>query len=226
MRWLVLAGLLLAACTTHDVEVTDDTAGHALSRVEKDVIQEIADRTLREARGHLPTLPRRVTLRVDVSKNVIPETGENGTTIQPAEIVWTVDADRGIVAVARAQLRASLLHELHHLARERFQPSRTLMDRVVTEGMAIAFERDAAKVAPPWGKDGPELEAWTHELLQQPPDSPWSDWLHRHPDGRRWIGMRAGTRLVDRASRASGRAPAALVASPTEEILKLAGAAP
>ena len=43
-----------------------------------------------------------------------------------------------------------------------------------------------------------------------------------HPDGTRWIGYRAGTYLVDRAMRASGKSAADLVAMPTEDLLRLA----
>ena len=46
--------------------------------------------------------------------------------------------------------------------------------------------------------------------------------LRQHPNGTRWIGYRAGTYLVDRAMRASGKSAADLVAMPTEDLLRLA----
>jgi uncharacterized protein YjaZ len=47
--------------------------------------------------------------------------------------------------------------------------------------------------------------------------------MFQHPDGRRWIGYRAGTLIVDRAIAASGASSAALVRVPTADILALAG---
>jgi hypothetical protein len=94
---------------------------------------------------------------------------------------------------------------------------------VVSEGLATAFERDVGKVDPPWGRAPPEVMEWTREVLRQPDQADRTTWLRRHPDGRRWIGMRVGTFLVDRATRASGTSAAALVGTPTAEILRLAG---
>lgn len=96
------------------------------------------------------------------------------------------------------------------------------MDRVVTEGLATAFERDFGHADPPWGEAGPEMMEWTHELLLQPATASQDDWMSRHPDGRRWIGMRAGTFIVDRAMRAYGRSAESLVSASTDEVLWLA----
>lgn len=100
--------------------------------------------------------------------------------------------------------------------------TRTLLDHVVTEGLATAFERDFGKVDPPWGQAPPDPMVWTREVLSQPETAALDSWMIRHPDGRRWIGMRVGTFLADRAARASGRSSAALVFAPTSDVLRLA----
>lgn len=110
----------------------------------------------------------------------------------------------------------------YHLARASRVQTVSLLDHVVTEGLATAFERDFAKVAVPWGEPPPDGMTWTREILQQPETSALDPWMIRHPDGRRWIGMRAGTFLVDRATRASGKTPVALVFAPSAEIVRLA----
>lgn len=227
--FLAAAALALApsACERDDVEIVPPTSGRALSREEQSAIRSVAGRALRDARGALPTLPPRLTLTIVYGKDVIPETGENGTTVPPAEIVWTVDPDRGVLDVVRRQLRPTLFHELHHLARRQATPpKRTLVDTAIDEGMATAFERDFGGADPPWGKAPPEIADWTRELLRQPEAAPRHAWLVRHPDGRRWIGYRVGTFLVDRATKASGRSSAALVATPTDEVLRLADVRP
>ena len=98
----------------------------------------------------------------------------------------------------------------------------SLTDRVITEGLATAFERDAAGATYPWSEYPDNVSEWVDELLDLPPTARGMDWMLRHPDGRRWIGMRAGTYLVDRAMRASGRSAADLVTASTEDILRMA----
>ena len=55
------------------------------------------------------------------------------------------------------------------------------------------------------------VSGWVTDLLALPDLDPFTpagqaqrrNWMSRHPDGRRWIGYRAGTYLVDCASRKS-----------------------
>lgn len=222
-----LALLLLSAplaCERHEIDVDFSDEGHSrsFSWSERRAIQKSADAAVREVRPLLPGLPQRLTLRARLDGDVIPETGETASAVPPAQIIWSVDPQRDVLSVIRGQLRPTLFHELHHLARDATGSGRTLMDMVVTEGMATAFERDFANVQPPWGTPPPEVMDWTRELLAQPESAKRDHWLIRHPDGRRWIGMRVGTFVVDRATKASGRSPAELVSTSTEEILRLA----
>jgi hypothetical protein len=210
------------ACEPHEVDVKPPAAGRPLSHVERRELQQIADAAFRDARAELDGLPPRLTLIVRWGKDVIPETGENGAASLPANIGWTIDPDRDVLVTIRKQLRSTLFHELHHLARASRVRPLSLLDHVVTEGLATAFERDFGKVDPPWGELPPDVIGWTQEILGQPETSELRPWMIRHPDGRRWIGMRVGTFLVDRASRASGRSSAALVFAPTVEIVRLA----
>ncbi|HMI87345.1 MAG TPA: DUF2268 domain-containing putative Zn-dependent protease [Polyangiaceae bacterium] len=196
--------------------------GRAFSPSERRAIEDIADAAARDVQTLLPALPKPLTLVVQWGKDVIPETGETATTVLAASVYWTVDPDRDVLSTIRTELRPTLFHELHHLVRAVSVRGSSLMDRVVTEGMATAFERDFGKANPPWGIAPPEVMDWTRELLRQPDSAPVDRWLYRHPDGRRWIGLRVGTFLVDRAARASGRSVAQLAAVSTDEILRLA----
>jgi Predicted Zn-dependent protease (DUF2268) len=222
---LILLAVLSVSCRDEEVWVEyypDNT--YEFSPLERLAIQRIAKDTVREVKPLLPQLPKRLVLRVGTGSNVMPETGANGTTYQPNIVDWTVDPTRreGALAIIEKQLRPILFHELHHLVRKAALPPRSLMDRAIMEGLATAFERDYAKVSVPWGEYPPEVEAWFGEFQALPPTASVEDWLFRHPDGRRWIGFKVGTYLVDRASRASGRSSAELVTSSTEEILRLA----
>src|SRR5215471_2508534 len=192
-------------------------------------ICKVCDATDPEVRALLPTLPPTIKLAAQTGSFVIPETGEVGFAFTPVRVNWTVDPSRpgGIAAIAQAQLRFTLFHELHHLARGSVfrggAPRTSFMDRVVSEGLATAFKRDAAGRFPPWGQYPKEASAWVTELLQLPLTASYEEWMFRHPDGRRWIGYRAGTYIADQAIAASGSSAAVLVRVPTAEILRMAG---
>lgn len=192
-------------------------------------IQRIATETVQEVRELLAGLPGDLVLAVAPSRRVLPLTGELGAALSPGRIGWRADPGRpgGIAGVAERELRFTLFHELHHQARGwvmRGGPRRTtFMDGPVCEGLASAFERDAAGRRAPWAEYPADVEAWVHELMALPRTARYAKWMFRHPDGRGWIGYRAGTHIADRAVKASGLSAAQLVSVSTAEILKLAG---
>lgn len=199
--------------------------GYRFAPGERDTIETIADSAVAEIRRHLPTLPPELILKVYPGTDVIPETGETGSTAGTDRVFWIVDPQRpgGVIRTATRELRGTLFHELHHLARSQTQPSITLMQRVVGEGLATVFERDVAQMSAPWGKYPPEVGAWTKELLALPSETSSRPWMSRHPDGRRWIGYKVGTYVAERAMRASNKSAAELVHTSTADVLRLAG---
>jgi hypothetical protein len=219
-----LIALALLACRSREVTVEyAPNDAHVFSREERRAIEDIAQRTMPEVRRLLPDLPPSIVVRVSSSKNVIPETGENGSNFQPNTIDWQVDASRGegVVAIARKQLRPTLFHELHHLVRSAAITGWRLRDHVVREGLGTAFERDFGGVSPPWGQYPADVSLWVKEVLALPDDAPRDKWLFRHPDGRRWVGLRVGTYLADCAMKSSGKTSADLVRVPTDVVLAM-----
>ena len=184
-------------------------------------MRRVAGLAAMEARRYLPALAPQLTLQVRSGKDVIPELGATATVGLSDWVQWTVDPDHplGVVKIAETHLRGALFHEFHHLVRGSTIVSTTLMDHVVTEGMATAFERDFAGESRPWADYPGDVSKWVDELLLQPPTAKRSEWMSRHPDGRRWIGYKAGTYLVDQAMKRLNRSSAELVATPTDEIL-------
>jgi uncharacterized protein YjaZ len=173
-------------------------------------------------------LPAQIVLQVQSGTDVIPELGATAAAPGPELITWTVDPGHpdGVVKIAETHLRAALLHECHHLVRQNAVTGQTLMDHVIREGLATAFERDVAAVSPPWGQYPDDVETLVQELLAQPASANPQEWLFRRPDGRRWVGMRAGTYLADRAMKTLNRTAAELATTPTDEILAAAGVTP
>ena len=192
-------------------------------------ITEVCAATAAEVRRLLPELPSIIEVAAQTGTSVIAETGEAGAVLRATRIRWIVDPTRpgGIAVIARAQLRATLFHELHHVARgwviESGKARTSFMDAVVSEGLATAFERDAAGRRSPWGEYPEDVAAWVEELLGLPRDAPYRTWMFKHTDGRQWVGYRAGTYIVDQAKRVSGLSAARMVKVPTREILAMAG---
>lgn len=141
----------------------------------------------------------------------------------PNGIMVTIDAARpeGVEAIVNKWLRPIMFHELHHLARSTAGVPGSIVERAVFEGMATVFERDFAKSETPWGAYPPNVIDWANEFLKLPADAPVRDWIHLHPDGRRWIGMKVGTYWVDQAIARSGRSAADLATMPTADVLAL-----
>lgn len=215
----------VSSCAERDVSIRFlRSETHTFSRGERKAIEQIAFSTMSEVRQLLRNLPVQIELTVRPGNEVIAETGETADAMPPAAIMWTVDPGRdgGAEAVARKWLRATLFHELHHLARSTSQPPRSLIDHVVYEGMATVFERDFAGADVPWGRYPDNVTAWADELLALPPDSSVRDWLYTNPDGRRWIGIRVGAFWVERAMATSRRSTADLVITSTSDVLDLA----
>ena len=209
----------------------DDSGDYVFTHDERATITRIANEVVTEVRVILPRLPTSINLWVNSNTFVIEETGEMGMAPEPARINWTVDASRseGVETIANKRLRPTLFHELHHLSRGYVvrggAPRTSFMDVVVSEGMATAFERDFAGAKPPWGEYPEEISTWVDELIALPMSAfgSYTEWMIEHPDGRRWIGYKAGTFIVDQAMAASGLTSAELVLIDTQKVLELAG---
>ena len=217
-----------AACSPNGLDVVFYAHdGYTFSHAERRAIEAIAAAAVRDARPLLRDLPPDIVVRVNPGTQVMPDTGQTGTFAPPNVVYWTVDpaSHGGVTAIAERQLRSTLLHELHHLARAQTHVTRALMDSVIAEGLATAFERDHGNAPTPWGDYPEEVGDWVEELLALPPDAPRDPWMSRHPDGRRWIGYKAGTYLVDRAMRASGRSAAGLATASTADVIEMARSA-
>lgn len=195
--------------------------GHHFSDEEKTAIEGTVRETAAEVRVLLPTVPRELIVRVHAGRDVIPEVGATAEVSPPNVVYWTVDPNRpgGVLQVVHKHLRATLFHELHHLVRGE---GHSFMDRVLSEGLATVFERDYSDAKPPWGNYPRNVVDWIPEVAALPPDAPWDVWMGRHPDGRRWIGYKVGTYLVDRAMKQTRRSVVDLTALPTQEIVRLA----
>jgi hypothetical protein len=215
-------GLPSGWCSQHEVGVTFHDNDYQFSDAERDAIQTVADAAAVDVRRSLPTLPRKLVMQVHAGRQVVAETGETGYSVQPNIVYWTVDPSHsgGVMAIARTQLRTSLFEFLHRLVRRQAVATRTLMDDVVTDGMAIAFARDFGGAASPWGVYPDSILSSVNELMALPL-SAQREYLQS--SSRRWLRFHVGTYLVDQAVRSSGLSPASLVSRSTADVLRMAG---
>ena len=197
-----------------------------------DAVARIAESTEPRVRRALPGLAEVLTLQVRATQRVIPETGTGGSALSAGVITWSFDPDHpeGGVALAERWLPSTLFHELHHQVRGWLVIGgggpHSFIHAAVCEGLATAFERDQTGLTPPWGIYPPEAPEWVSEIQHLSLPYNYRHWMFWHPDGRRWIGYRAGTYIADRAARASGRTAADLATVPSSEILEMAGFEP
>jgi hypothetical protein len=230
-RWssIVCLCALLSACEFSSLRVDFYFIdGRGLSWWDRMLVTLIAEAAEREARPHLPQLPQHLLLRVQPGESfeVDEDTGDNTAVLGPDAIMWTVDPSRagGVTIVALNELRASLFHVWHHMVRDAARAQTNMLDRAVREGLALAFERDCARSWNPRGRYGDEAAQWVDELRDAPEDLPIDQWTERNAHGRQWVVERAGTYLVDRALRATGKSASELATTPTAVILSWAAA--
>ncbi len=216
-----------AVSHVHAVTVEFQDENYEFTVEERDVVQSIADDTEIEVRKLLPSLDTDIVLVVSSSKYVIDITGEGGMAMSAGQVLWTVDHERpgGVIGIANAHLRHTLFHEFHHLVRgwliEGGMPKNSFMVGVVSEGMATAFARDFSGEDAPWSKYPDDVDGWVYELQSVATGDRYAEWMFLHPDGRKWIGYRAGTFLVDLAMEATGKNSADLVNVSADEIIEL-----
>lgn len=182
-----------------------------------------------DVRKLLPQIPSDVTFVVQTAAyECIPETGDGGYTKNSRLIILSLDPGLpyGEEKVL-ASTRCTLFHELHHAARFEagiFHP--TFLDSCIMEGLATVFERDRAECQPLWGLYKPEeAEVWLQEIIAQGDNVPHYPYMYRHNDGRRWIGYKVGTYLIDKVLKASGKSIEELTILECGEIKRLAGVA-
>lgn len=177
----------------------------------------------------LPDLPHEITLCCSLGGNVIPQMGYGASALDRQTVTFVIEpAPPDVVEkIIDTHLRHALYHECHHLVRgwvkRGGRPPRHFIDGVVCEGLASVFERDAADYAAPWCAYPDNAMSWVNELLALPTWADYRHWMFHHPDGRRWVGYKAGAYISDRATERSGFDAVQLVSVPSEHIIEWAG---
>ncbi len=156
---------------------------------------------------------------------IIPEYGVGGYAhdSQFVEVWFDEKVPYGIEKLKEC-LHQTVFHELNHASRyntTEFDPS--FLNYAVSEGLATVFERDFAASKPLYGVY--ENEETMHEWYKEIASGDWSkkeELFFDSSDGRRWIGYKVGTWLVDMAVKNSAKNVIELTSLPCQQIIKFA----
>jgi uncharacterized protein YjaZ len=198
----------------------------------KRLIENLTIQTQYELQELLPSKKQAIKVIITLdSVNTIKETGNSGFPLSSTEISFTINPYHtlGMKAIITRYYRSTLYHEFNHILRGwtsvSSRNSTDFMDAVIAEGLATVFEMQFANSNPLWSNYPENVEEWVAELqnLSLTAYREYGKWMFEHPDGRKWIGYKSGTYIVEKALKLSGKTLLELTVVPTKEILALAG---
>lgn len=152
--------------------------------------------------------------------DLIPETKDSGRTVNSEFITlaFNPNTDKPLEHV-----RGTVFHEMNHAARyNKGIWHNNFLDTCILEGLATVFAREYAEYDALWGKYADEVADWLKELRAQGDSVDFGQYMYAHPDGRRWIGYKVGTYIVDEAIKKSGKTVIELTQTECANILELA----
>ncbi len=173
-----------------------------LSDLHRDLIEEKATSGLKSIKSLMPVNDLKIRI-VNDPFLVIPEIGMGGYNPDPNEVILSIKADfPELDNTLELHFIAQLAHEIHHAKRRRSVGyGNTLIQAVVSEGLADHFSIEVSGISPPpWSValSGDVLQNWIDEASNswnQPYNH--SDWfVGTNPDIPRWTGYSIGFELV------------------------------
>lgn len=147
-----------------------------------------------------------ITIRVTVNPNAsIPEIGFGGFNPNANEVLISIDPTfNNLQASFQAELPAMIAHEMHHAKRRRSVGyGNTLLQAIVSEGLADHFSMEVTGIEPPrWAiaVQGQALQDWIATASQS-----WNNSSYDHAtwffgtteEIPRWLGYAMGFELVE-----------------------------
>jgi len=139
---------------------------------------------------------------------VIPETGDGGYTITDEWICIYVDPKNkkfSFKDIAEKNLPGAIFHEMNHVARFRSVGyGDTLLEAIVSEGIASVFEKEQWKtIVPPWTKFDEKEIANLLKIIRKRDKKKDKGYIHaewffgRGGKLPRWMGYKVGTYIVE-----------------------------
>ena len=237
---LVIPVLCIISCNSNakkspiaKVDVVFQEDSLKFTESQKVFISKVISNSEEEVRKLLPKLPDSIKVIVeavdwdlDIVKGV---TGRAETNSPPLVLVQISHHYKGGVIDSVYQgIKSTIFHELHHLSRgwaiQDNKFSYGIPNAMVNEGLAVAFTEIYTGNINEVESYTDEADNWVKEILALPLDASYSEWMMgEHPDGRTYIGYRAGNFLARQAMKNSGKSILELSNLMPNEIIKLAG---
>ncbi len=207
---------------------------YTFTDAEKKTITEVIEATEHDVRLLLPSLPPMIDFTVEIiDRNLDIVSGVAGWSQAHSpkgdiHLLLSNAYPGGVVGAARAGLAPAVYHELHHLARgwtldgNKYGPG--IATAAVNEGLAVVFAEEYTGIRDVGNSYPEEVDSWVREILTLPKNADYMQWVSgEHPDGRTFIGYRAGNYLIRKALERSGKSILEFSKMTPEAILALAG---
>jgi hypothetical protein len=202
----------------------DASARNGFSQTDAATVLETA---ARKAMEQLPQVAGDINIAIRPHfLGIIPEYGVGGYTHDSTfvEIKFDEKIPYGVEKL-KEYLLQTVFHELNHAARyATTEYDSSFMNYVITEGLATVFERDYAESDALYAQyeDDETMQLWLAEIKNGDWDKK-DELFFDNPDGRKWIGYKVGTWLIDKAVKNSGKTVVDLTSLPCGDIVKFAG---
>ena len=198
------------------LEVTFREDFLVFSSHQKELIENTIRNSEERLRFLLPTLPDTIHITislVDWDLEIVGGVSGRSDAHTPVGevILWLSHSHPGgIDAAVEAGLISAIYHEFHHLARgwtirnNRFGPGIPIA--AVNEGLAVVFAEVYTGKKEEGNQYPDSVQSWVKEILELPLDADYQQWVSGyHPDGRSFIGYRAGNYVIRTAMQRSGK---------------------
>lgn len=156
---------------------------------------------------------------VDAPDKVIPSWGCGGYTYSPRSVILAVDSSH---LTTLSAVRTTLVHEFHHVARERGPGCGTsLRDRVVSEGLAMLFEEEILGAASEFAHQtitDDQVRRMIESLDEDPADD--GRWFFHAGDMPLWLGYTVGYQWARFYAQERGLSASALVNVSANEVTR------
>jgi len=156
---------------------------------------------------------------------LIKETGDHARTHNSEFIEMAFDptTDKRGLEVIISGIRPAVYHEMNHAARFNIPIYHNKFIEVcIMEGLATVFAREYTGEKALWGQYPKDVTKWLQEIIDKNDMFYWQEYLFKHPDGRRWIGYKVGTYIIDQTLEHSDKSIAELSKMECDDIFKLA----
>ncbi|WP_421871658.1 DUF2268 domain-containing putative Zn-dependent protease [Marinoscillum sp.] len=201
---------------------------------ERHVIDSAINAYSNELRNLLPTLPNSIIIQVKLVPNdlstVFGVTGRADSNDPKGELVIMISTSYpgGILAAVRDGLANVIYHELHHIAHgwtmANSHLSSSILSAAVNEGLAVVFAEQYTHQIKSANAYPPNVDEWVLDIMALPDGANYSHWVSgTNPDGRQYIGYRAGKYLIEEALKNSNYDILQLSNLDVAEIVNLAG---